>query len=122
MSHVSTPPAAAAEVYRSASATTPLPASSSLTEAHGLSGRPDYVVAVLECLTAEHGFSVGDKVFVSGHLEYAWSFGLQFMADETNVKAIFSAYVRHLDPTGAGNYSLTAANWSVRLEAWRFAP
>lgn len=85
------------------------------TQAHGLGAIPSFVVAYLECLTAEQGYSVGDRVFMQYKDNGAGNFGYMVEWDATNVRIVQANGVPQVlnRTTPAGAVSITAANWKI---------
>jgi hypothetical protein len=90
-----------------------------LTIPHGLGAVPDVVTVVLECVTAEYGYSVGDLVLLSPS-ERATGFNLSIRVTPTNLVVRFASSATALivihATTGAG-VALTNANWRIRFKA-----
>lgn len=89
-------------------------------QAHGLGAIPTMVVAYLECLTAEEGYSVGDRIDYS-MWEIADSVGFVIVIDATNVTILSSPNQIHSynKTTPAGAVILTAAKWKVVAVPYR---
>lgn len=91
----------------------------SLTIAHGLAARPFAVSATLECQTAEHGYAVGDSIYIplsdgTGSNGYTIS-----AADTANLRVIFGSsatFIINNLTTGAAA-TITPANWRLKLRA-----
>lgn len=89
-----------------------------LSVAHGFSDVPKLVQVVLRCLSAEHGYSVGDEVdatfvFVSGVSV------IRTAADTTNVLVIYdgaSTQVPNKSTRAAS--TITSASWRFVVRAW----
>jgi hypothetical protein len=89
-------------------------ASATVTQAHGLAGVPQFFRCQLECLTAEHGYSIGDKVEYPLHDQAAaGSSTWNVYADATNVVILGS--------TSAANilHKSTRANNNITLVRWK---
>ena len=97
----------------------PLAAGATGNVAHGLGQVPDLIIAYLECLTAEHGYAVGDRVLMQDN----W--GATPSADATNV------YYASRDNTsrfqiidrsnpGTGGVVPTYASWKLVIETYAF--
>lgn len=90
----------------------PTAANTRTTQAHGLGTTPTMVIGYLECLTAELGYSIGDRVAYSNN-EPASARGISIEYDATNVVIIINdttvAGVNRKDTSAAAN--ITAANW-----------
>lgn len=103
--------------------TSPAPAALStgiIAENHGLSANPSLVQATFRCATAEAGYSIGDELKVNsvdavGYVIYStWANATQvgFTSNATtNVRVANKS-------TGAAT-TLTPANWTVVLRAWK---
>lgn len=107
---------------------TPPAVSSALSVAHGLGRMPYFYRVSLKCLTAEHGYSVGDEIDISGGTNDAntSSYGIGVSADTTNVTVSTattgggspaSAFLIY--PKGGGsNAWTTPANWAIVVRVW----
>ena len=76
--------------------------------AHGLGREPDWISAYLECLTAEHGYAVGDRIS-------AYNYNRSISgADDTNVwvstQQTTLPYI--VNKNGGNDLEITGANWS----------
>lgn len=94
-----------------------------LTIAHGLGVRPDNNSAWAVCLTAEYGYSIGDRlpVPITGGVDATSAFGFVVVPDATNLNVKFGAVttgplVLRFD-TGA-QQGLTFANWELVFKSW----
>lgn len=94
-----------------------------LTLAHGLGVVPKLMQAYLICLTAEAGYSIGDKILINPHYQLAAtvSQGASVHCDATNI------YVRYgqnsyafsaIDKTTGIRTNLTNARWQYYITAW----
>ncbi len=98
----------------------PYATQTSTTQAHGLSAIPQLFDAYLECLTAEHGYSIGDRLRLAEMLVERSSgsvVGWHIVADATNVVLLLGnnagmPLVIH-KTTPSSEVTLTAANWKV---------
>jgi hypothetical protein len=87
--------------------------------AHGLSAEPepDTFRAWIVCKTAEHNYSIGDRVPVAvGATDGATTLGMSMIADSTNINIRFSAYANVfvvLDFATGGIAGITPANWKL---------
>jgi hypothetical protein len=80
------------------------------TQAHGLSGLPTVFAAYIQCLTAEHGYGVGEIVMMAGTV----GINANFSADTTNTYIVASsALVQVVDRTTFAGVAITAANWKM---------
>jgi len=106
---------------------------------HGLGVEPDLVKVVLQCTTAEYGYSVGDRILISAGFA-----GTQTTADQDNAEGITveistsqvvvratrkgsdtggqpSIYIHQHTMTGANDERrITAANWRIYIKAVAF--
>ena len=77
------------------------------SQAHGLGQIPDHLVAYLECLTAELGYSVGDRVYTP-----TFSAAQGYGADATDVfMSISNNTAQIFNKSSTTISSITAANW-----------
>ncbi len=109
-----------AEVFESAQQT--ITSSGTVSFAHGLGGAPLLVVPHLVCLTAEDGYEVGDLVYPFSIQHSTAERGVSIGADSTNIVAAYgsAAVVFEAQPeTGGAAVSLTNANFSLVVRAWR---
>lgn len=109
-----------ADQYVSAQQT--ITAAGLLTLAHGLGREPEIIQLQLECLTAEHNYSIGDKIKVNfGALNGANGVNASVRFDTTNIYIRFGntnpTFSYPNNTTGAGN-DLTNANWALVVKAW----
>ena len=97
-------------------------AAGALTLAHSLGVKPKLYMAVIVCITAELGYSIGDEVIVnpSVHGSSAESRGLSLVPDATNINVRFgSGTVMDIINKSNGNVGgITAANWKLIVRAW----
>ena len=86
----------------------PLQVNSNIVNAHGLGREPDFVTAYLECLIAEHGYAVGDRVSAFDYNRSASG------ADDISVWVATQSTTLPfiISKTGGGDLEVTAANWS----------
>ena len=107
---------------------TPPATSSALSVAHGLGRMPYFYRVSLKCLTAEHGYSVGDEIDISGGANDAntSNYGVGVSADATNINistattgggSPASAFLIYLKGGGSNAWT-TPANWAVVVRAW----
>ncbi|MER9506045.1 hypothetical protein [Mesorhizobium sp. M0579] len=89
-----------------------------LTLAHGLGVKPKLVIPVLQCTTAEAGYSIGDELlFPSGG--GTGNKGISIVPDATNINVRFSSSVPDITSKGTGaGTSISAANWKLVVRAW----
>lgn len=90
----------------------PFVASSKTTQAHGLGVTPTFIQTYIECLTAEQGYSIGDRIFQQFASNVNFGFIVEF--DATNIVIITQGALDAINKTTpAGPVGLTAANWKV---------
>lgn len=94
-----------------------------LTLAHGLGREPVDVKYWLKCLTAEHGYSIGNKIPMADCFSNSAvdSKNLVFIADATNISIRFGAAANpmsSLNFTNGVGVDLTSANWALVIDAW----
>lgn len=101
----------------------PYATSSTTTQAHGLGGAPHFFRVELECLSAELGHSIGDKIIYGGsHGGFSSNHMWQVRADATNVYLdIGSGSPRILNRSSYADAAMTAANWKVTVTPYRYA-
>lgn len=93
--------------------------------AHGLGGAPDFVDFVLECVTAEHGWAVGDRIRPIQPNPTSSAQGAVVVADATNITYRFGnnaagGVFRAVQNSGSFlPVSLTNNSWRVRFIAVR---
>jgi hypothetical protein len=110
------------ESYESAAQT--ITAAGSLTLAHGLGGTPTLVQGVIECTTAEHGYSIGDQLILGtfGESETTNSInGVAIVPDATNLNCRFGsrATVFYVPNKSDGTLeNLTNGSWKFIARAW----
>ncbi|UVK37631.1 hypothetical protein LHFGNBLO_004696 [Mesorhizobium sp. AR10] len=98
-------------------------AAGALTLAHGLGAKPKLCLAVLQCTTAEIGYSIGDEVFISPshHGEGGLSRGLSIVPDATNINIRYASanptFIVIRKDTGVTAVA-TNANWRLVIRAW----
>lgn len=91
----------------------PFATSVKTTQAHGLGAVPALIVSYAECLIAERGYSVGDRIYMPAALN--GTYGWIVEADSVNVNIITeSAGLRIIDKTTpAANVAATVADWKI---------
>ncbi|WP_417766717.1 hypothetical protein [Stappia sp.] len=101
----------------------PITAIGKITMAHGLGEAPKIIQTMLQCVTAEHGFAVGEVIYLSGPTADGGSAyqGASIRADATNIHVTFpnTANAYFVTRSDNGNpVGLTNANWNFRLRAF----
>lgn len=107
--------------YQSAQQT--ITAAGALTLAHGLGVKPILIYPVLQCTTAEHGYSIADEVQVpfidsSGA---AAGVGFSCVPDATNLNVRYGSGANTfivLNKTTGAVASITNSSWRLVLRAW----
>ncbi len=93
-----------------------------LTIAHGLGIKPDLVVPVIQCVTAELGYSVGDEVMINPHVfEPGSTRGIMLVSDTTNINVKFSnnaGMISAVNKTTGALAVFAIANWRFVVKAW----
>jgi hypothetical protein len=92
---------------------------STTTQAHGLGAAPTLVRAYLECLTAQYGYSIGDRLeipltAINGGGMGGTDTGITISSDATNCDIITgpnAPYIIRQDTHAVSQ--ITAANWKV---------
>jgi hypothetical protein len=83
--------------------------------AHGLGSTPTFFVAYLQCLTAEHGFNIGDIIpLPNGNLLSAspnWT--VSGDATNTNISTYTAVGMVQIQKSGGADINLTNANWKL---------
>lgn len=86
------------------------------SHAHGLGAAPENVWGVLECTTADLGYSVGDKVILGTAADSATQ-GVTFYSDATNAYArIGSGGVTIMNASTGSLGVIDASDWSLYLK------
>ncbi|TIL43410.1 hypothetical protein [Mesorhizobium sp.] len=91
----------------------------SLTLAHGLGVKPKLYLAVLQCTTAEKGYSIGDEV--AALTIPVNSRGVSIVPDATNLNIRYGSFATAfelLNKTTGDNDAATNANWRLVVRAW----
>jgi len=95
----------------------PFANNSSTQQAHGLSGIPNHFLAYLECLSAELGYSAGDRVNLNGGIMggYLTNMVVTINADATNVNLITGSATPYIGSktTGGDGTQITLAKWKM---------
>lgn len=106
----------------------PYVASNTQTQAHGLASIPIICDVTLECVTAELGYSIGDKIDLSAS---GWAVGgtssssifvagTSIRKDATNIQLITSGLPTVVHKTGyTAIAQITAANWKLTITPYR---
>ncbi len=95
-----------------------------LTLAHGLGVKPKLYAVVLQCLTAEHGYSIGDEVMCAQTRQTAGGGGergVSLVPDATNLNIRFAApatVFNLIHKTTGAAVEVTNANWALVARAW----
>lgn len=98
-----------------------------LTLAHGLGAAPKFIQTLLKCTTAEHGYSIGDYLFIdtTGTDNGATGgvpTGVSIVPDATNLNvrfANFTAVFRGLHKTTGAQASFTNTSWAFVVRTFR---
>lgn len=96
-------------------------AAGSLTLTHELGTTPKFLQRYLICKTAEHGYSIGDMVDVSGTQDQSLGYGVSIVPDATNLGCRFGANASTffvLNKTTGAPTGITNANWRLIVRAW----
>ena len=94
-------------------------AGGALTLSHGLAVKPKHVHVILNCITAEDGFSIGDD-FILAYGNQGNNQGVSIVPDATNLNIRYgsaAATFSVINKTTGASISITNANWKVRFEA-----
>jgi len=91
-------------------------------QAHGLGGEPDFYKIIYECLTADLGYSVGDKlIYTHGHdINDAASRALGILVDATNISLLTTTSALRM--VGKATFSSgipVVANWKITVTPYR---
>lgn len=86
------------------------------TVAHGLGAVPVWTHAYVRCVTAELGYSINDRVYIS--TDPGSSAGLVF-SDATNVSYIQTGTINVITKNTYVNSTVTPGNWLLVIEAWK---
>lgn len=79
-----------------------------LTAAHLLGQAPDNVICYIECVTANNGYAVGDRVYSSNGKN------IDYSANATNVTISFCSSLPQIIPKAGGAFvTIVAANWKA---------
>lgn len=100
----------------------PVAFGSNTIQAHGLGVEPSLYKIILECLTAEAGYSIGDRV-VFGSVPVSCSGShcqISIVSDATNTQLIIAATaIQVLHKSTWGATTITAANWKMMVTPYR---
>lgn len=107
----------------------PYVADNTATQAHGLSSTPVFTTAILECLTAEYGYSIGDKINMSA---LGWPTGgtasnsifisgANLIINATNLVLLTSSRPSVVHKTLFSLGIITAANWKLTITPYALA-
>jgi hypothetical protein len=94
-----------------------------LTIAHGLGVAPTLVAQFIVCVTAEHGYSIGDVIATPliNTQSSVDNYGLVLTLDATNLNIRFGSagnFYTGLNKSTGGAVLFTNANWAYRVRAW----
>ncbi|MER9462099.1 pyocin knob domain-containing protein [Mesorhizobium sp. M0387] len=90
----------------------------SLTLAHGLGVKPKNYFAVLQCTTADAGYSIGDEVLANPG-GGTGNKGLSLVPDATNINVRFSSTAVDITAKGTGaGTTITNSSWRLVVRAW----
>lgn len=95
--------------------------SGTYTIAHGLGARPTLTFTELECVTADSGYSIGDRLMIGGFADTNTTAisGPAVVADATNLVCRWGSAMPYVPNKGTGASALlTAASWRWRVRAW----
>lgn len=94
----------------------PFATNTSATQAHGLGAHPSFLDYELECLTAEHNWSIGDKVKISQWIGSGLGGNIWVEADATNISAkVNNSSFAAVNKTTFASVTLTAGNWKLTI-------
>lgn len=111
------------DIYTSPTGTT-LNNDSTLEEAHGLGALPDFVVALLECQTADAGYVAGETIYFPSNCANTGDIGATIDADTSNVRFTQGLQIKVVEKSGGASpfnvQAITDAKWKVKLKAWKY--
>ena len=82
--------------------------STTLTAVHLLGQAPDCMISYIECITANNGYAVGDRIFSNQGK------GIDYSANATNVTISFNSALPQIVPKAGGALlTIVAANWKA---------
>jgi hypothetical protein len=90
-------------------------ATAATTQAHGLGAKPSFLVTEIECLTAQHNWSIGDRVRISPDKQApgggtSWN----IYDNATNVVALCNGTQTNIaDKTTRANANITMTSWKL---------
>jgi hypothetical protein len=97
----------------------PIALSVAPTQAHGFASTPDLVTMYIECLIAEHGYAIGDRVFNGGIFNNQIDFGanstLSFMVVYVTNPPQLNDRATHT------NFNITVANWKAVVTPYKLS-
>lgn len=89
-----------------------------LTLAHGMGMKPKFISMAAVCQVAEHGYSVGDEIFIHAFTDTAaQSVGVTVRFDTTNLYIRFGASGFFIFNASGGSVLMTLANWRLIARA-----
>jgi hypothetical protein len=94
----------------------PTTADSVTTGAHGLGATPNMIVAYLECISADNGYTAGDRIFfASGRTAASTDAGLEFAADATNAIIVIGNGISTVDKGTLNVEALDLTKWKAEI-------
>ncbi len=99
----------------------PYATSTQTVQAHGLSTIPSFVVVILECLTTDAGWAVGDKLPMSACMSgFNVTPSIQVFWDGTNIQLnLLSAAPGILHKTNGSSNNITVASWKITVVPYK---
>ena len=90
-------------------------------QAHGLSTTPSFVVVILECLTIDAGWAVGDKLPMSAGMSgFNVTPSFQVFWDGTNIQLnLLSSAPGVLHKTSGSSANITVASWKMTVVPYK---
>lgn len=78
------------------------------------------VMIALKCLTAEYGYSAGDRVVIGpGCTDYSRAMGIDIRCNTNSIDLILgSSPLAVISPSTGAQYAITAANWELEAYVW----
>lgn len=91
------------------------------TQAHGLAQVPDFYRAYMECITAEQGYSIGDRIHLSAMDGGGGNSCASWVGDTTNVVLLLpnNLPLIYNKTTPVGGVAPTAANWKILITPYK---